>query len=119
MPSDSRLIPWQLSAVLFDYFDRIRVVNLPHRKDRRSEMVAQFAKVGLVDDPRIEFFDALSFADPGPFLRPGSHGNFKSRIPLLRDAGEARESILIFEDDCDFRVPQILQYEMPTKWDIF
>jgi glycosyl transferase family 25 len=119
LPSDSWFIPWQLSAVLFNHFDRIRVVSLPHRKDRRSEMLAQFAKVGLRDDPRIEFFDALSFSDPGPFLRRGSHGNFKSRIPLLREAGEARESILIFEDDCDFRVPQILEYEMPAEWDIF
>jgi glycosyl transferase family 25 len=105
--------------VLFNHFDRIRVVSLVHRKDRRSEMLAQFAKVGLHDDARIEFFDALSFPDPGPFLRRGSHGNFKSRIPLLSEAGEAGESILIFEDDCDFRVPQILEYELPAEWDIF
>lgn len=105
--------------MIFNHFDRIRVVSLPHRKDRRSEMLAQFARVGLHDDARIEFFDALSFPDPGPFLRRGSHGNFKSRIPLLREAGDAGESILIFEDDCDFRVPQILEYELPAEWDIF
>ena len=105
--------------MIFNHFDRIRVVSLPHRKDRRSEMLAQFDRVGLRDDARIEFFDALSFSDSGPFLRRGSHGNFKSRIPLLREAGEAGESILIFEDDCDFRVPQILEYEMPADWDIF
>ena len=117
--SDSRFFPWQLPAMIFNHFDRIRVVSLPHRMDRRSEMLAQFDRVGLRDDARIEFFDALSFSDPGPFLRRGSHGNFKSRIPLLREAGEAGESILIFEDDCDFRVPQILEYEMPAEWDIF
>ena len=105
--------------MIFNHFDRIRVVSLPHRMDRRSEMLAQFDRVGLRDDARIEFFDALSFSDPGPFLRRGSHGNFKSRIPLLREAGEAGESILIFEDDCDFRVPQIFEYEMPAEWDIF
>jgi glycosyl transferase family 25 len=81
-------------------------------------MQAQFAKAGLTGDPRIEFFDALSFADPGPFLRRGSHGNFKSRIPLLREAGEAGDSILILEDDCDFLFPQVLEYCPPLPWDI-
>ena len=104
---------------LFDSFDRVRVVNLPHRKDRRSEMNAQFAKVGIAGDPRIQFFEALSFPDPGPFRRRGSHGNFRSRIPLLREAGEAGQSILIFEDDCDFLFPQVLEFEMPAEWDIF
>lgn len=82
------------------------------------EMLAQFERVGLAGDPRIEFFDALSFSDSGPFRRRGSHGNFKSRIPLLRDAGNAGQSILIFEDDCDFLIPEIFNYKLPDGWDI-
>ena len=105
--------------MLFNYFDRIRVVSLPQRKDRRAEMLAQFAKIGLHGDARIAFFDALSFSDAGPFLRRGSPGTFSRGIPLLREAAEAREALLIFEDDCDFRIPQILEYEMPAEWDIF
>jgi glycosyl transferase family 25 len=82
-------------------------------------MNAQFARVGLTDDPRLAFFDALSFEDPGPFRRKGSRGNFMSRIPLLREASAAGESILILEDDCDFLLPQINEFVMPDSWDIF
>src|SRR5690606_34813991 len=49
--------------MLFDHFDLIRIVNLPHRKDRRAEMCGQLAKLGLLNDPRVAFFDALSFED--------------------------------------------------------
>ena len=105
--------------MIFDHFDRIRIVNLAHRKDRRAEMRAQLARVGLSSDSRVEFFPALSFDDPGPFRRRGSHGNFKSRIPLLKESGDAGHSILILEDDCDFLYPQVMHFVMPDDWDIF
>jgi glycosyl transferase family 25 len=105
--------------MLFDCFDRIRVVNLPHRTDRRAEMEREFRRVGLDRDPRVAFFDAISCADRGPFLRRGSHGNFRSQLTLIKEAAEADEAILILEDDCDFRVPEVLEFEMPDQWDIF
>ena len=105
--------------MLFDHFDRIRIVNLPHRTDRRAEMNAQLAKVGLLGDPRVKFFAALSFRDPGPFLRRGSHGAFKSHLTLLNEAASANQSILILQDDCDFLLPDALVYRLPEEWDVF
>lgn len=82
-------------------------------------MEREFRRVGLGGDPRVTFFDAISCADSGPFLRRGSHGNFLSQLALLKEAAVANESILILEDDCDFLVPQVLEFEMPERWDIF
>jgi glycosyl transferase family 25 len=100
-------------VVLFDQFDRIRIVNLPDRKDRRIEMNRQLKEVSLWNDPRVAYFEAVSFDEPGPFLRKGSRGAFTSHLILLREAAEAAESILILQDDCDF-LPGIETYEMPA-----
>ena len=114
LPEISDMVPSVLSA-----FDRIRIVNLATRPDRRAEMESQLAKVGLLGEPHVAFFEALSFDRPGPFRRRGSHGNFRSRLPLLEEAAAAGESILILEDDCDFLLPEIYAYAMPQQWDIF
>ena len=104
---------------VFAAFDRIRIVNLPARRDRRAEMEAQLARVGLLGDPRVAFFDAVACSDPGPFLRTGSHGAFKSHIALLQEAAAAGQSMLILQDDCDFILPDIETYRLPDEWDVF
>jgi hypothetical protein len=38
---------------------------------------------------------------------------------LLQQAGEAGESILILQDDCDFLFAEIEGYRLPPSWDIF
>ncbi len=104
---------------LFEKFDRIRIINLLHRTDRRSEMEHQLSCVGLNNDARVEFFPAIACNDPGPFRRVGEHGVFQSHMALLRSAAEAGQSILILEDDCDFLQPAIAEYRLPERWDIF
>ena len=103
---------------VFAPFDRIRVVNLPERSDRRREMDAQFARIGLSGDPRIRHFPAIRATNPGPFKRIGSHGNFLGRIELLREAAAAGESVLILEDDCDFILPDVFAAALPERWDV-
>lgn len=82
-------------------------------------MELQLARVGLLGDPRVDFFKALAFAEPGPFLRKGSHGAFMSHLTLLRDAAEGGQSMLILQDDCDFLLPDIFDYRLPARWDVF
>jgi glycosyl transferase family 25 len=108
-----------VESTLFDGFDRIRIVNLESRADRRREMERQLARVGLSGDPRVEFFKAIRTANPGPFRRAGSHGAYLSHVHLLQQAGEAGESILILQDDCDFLFAEIEGYRLPPSWDIF
>ena len=106
-------------APIFAAFDQVRIVNLPSRTDRRAEMQSELAKVGMADDPRVAFFPAIACDDSGPFLRVGSHGNFLGRLAILKEAVAANASVLILEDDCDFLLPEILEYELPAEWDIF
>jgi hypothetical protein len=44
--------------MLFEAFDRIFVINLESRKDRRIEMEEQLSHVGLARDARVRFFSA-------------------------------------------------------------
>jgi glycosyl transferase family 25 len=106
-------------VTLFDHFDRIRIVNLAHRRDRRAEMERQLAKAGLADDPRVEFFAAVATTEKGPFWRSGDYGCFLSHLAILQDAADAGESVLILEDDCDFVLPDVLAFQMPDSCDIF
>lgn len=93
-----------LADRLFASFDRIYVVNLPDRTDRRAEMAGELDRIGTgFDDPRVHLFAAIRPADPGPFRSIGARGCFLSQLEVLRDAlrgGHRR--ILLFEDDLDF-----------------
>jgi len=103
---------------LFDAFESIRILNLPHRIDRRREMLAELAKVGLADDERVSFFAGTTRTDPGPFSSAGEHGCYLSHLALLKDASASDERVLVLEDDCDF-LPEAVDYELPDEWDIF
>jgi glycosyl transferase family 25 len=104
---------------LFAAFDRIRIINLHHRTDRRAEMTRELRKVALEADPRVAFFPAIAPVDTGPFASKGYHGSFRSHLALLEEAASAGESILILEDDCDFLLQAITEYPPLDNWDIF
>ena len=89
---------------IFQSFDRIYVINLPRRDDRRREMAAELARIGTsFDDPRISLFPAIRPEDAGPFRTVGARGAFLSQLAVLADARALGcERILMFEDDLDF-----------------
>ena len=103
---------------LFDAFDSIRILNLPHRSDRRREMLRELAKVGLSGDERVSFFAGSTMTEPGPFASPGEYGCYLSHLALLEDASAAGERVLVLEDDCDF-LPEAAHFELPEDWDLF
>ncbi len=102
----------------FDAFDAVRILNLPHRDDRRREMREELARVGLADDPRVSFFEASVGPDAGRFLNKNVHGCFLSHLALLETAAKAGERVLALEDDCDFNAAA-RDYVLPDRWDIF
>jgi glycosyl transferase family 25 len=87
---------------MFEEYQRIRVINLAERIDRRREMLAEFARVGLSGDPRIGFIDAIKSGTAAPWRSKGERGCFLSHLSALEEAADAGESVLILEDDCDF-----------------
>lgn len=104
--------------MIFAHFDRIRVINLPRRRDRRAQMEAELARVGLTGDPRVAFFAAFRPDDPGDFSSIGARGVYQSQRAILDEAAAAGESVLILEDDCDFTAAAA-RYDAPVDWDIF
>lgn len=103
--------------MIFNTYEWIPIVNLPERTDRRRQMEREFAKLGMANDPRVQFFPAIRMQDPGPFARAGSHGNFLGHLEILEQSAEKGCWTLILEDDCAFR-PVARNYQVP-HCDIF
>lgn len=99
-------------------FDSIRILNLPHRKDRRAEMTRELERMGVAGDRRVAFVDAIARDERGPFGSVGAHGCFLSHLATLEEAASAGQRVLILEDDCDF-TKEARSYELPADWDIF
>lgn len=86
------------------YFDRVFIINLPSRADRRRDMDRQLRRIGLSLDARpIEVFPAIRPADKGEFDSIGARGAFMSHLGVMRIAvREGCRRILILEDDVNF-----------------
>jgi hypothetical protein len=84
-----------------DYFDRVYIINLPERVDRRAEMEIELAAAGLSPEPgHIEFFPAVKVSDPAGFDNAGYHGCFRSHLEVYKRAREVgAKHLLVFEDD--------------------
>jgi hypothetical protein len=89
---------------LLDVYERIYVINLPSRSDRRVEMAEQLQRIGLrLGSPRVRLFAAIRPADAGAFPSRGARGCFMSHLGVLREAAADRLArVLILEDDCNF-----------------
>lgn len=113
-------------ATMLDQFDRVHVINIVDRTDRRREMEAQLQRVGAAHDPRVVFLPAERPTDPGPFPSLGARGCFESHLAVVRQAlTDGVERLLILEDDFDFS-PDIDRRGAPlmaalavASWDVF
>jgi glycosyl transferase, family 25 len=89
---------------LLDSFDRIFVINLSTRADRRAEMDAQLRRVGLsLASRNVTVFEAVRPEHEGDFPSIGARGCFMSHLGVLKEALRlGLSSVLILEDDADF-----------------
>ena len=101
--------------MILDFFDDIIVVSLPHRLDRRSNMIAQMEKHCLP----FRFFDATWDQNNG------AHGLMITMKSLLSECLSKRmQNVIILEDDAKFLLPpepflkEIIP-QIPKKYDLF
>jgi glycosyl transferase, family 25 len=89
---------------LLAQFERIYVINLASRADRRDEVQAQLQTVGLdLYRAPVHLFTAVRPDSAGDFPSLGARGCFMSHLGVLQNAEQAGlRSILILEDDFDF-----------------
>ncbi len=105
-------------------FAGIYVINLAHRVDRRKEISAQLALLGLsFASPNVTLFEAIRPPDAGGFDSIGAHGCFMSHLGVLRQA-VSLGNVMILEDDLDFvaNVDTLLRTalaELPAQWGMF
>lgn len=97
--------------------DRIYVINLESRPDRRREMVTELKRIGLdADSPLVAFFKAVRPEDAGSFPSIGARGCFMSHLGILRNAHENRyRKVMILEDDAAFTANYAAQAETILK----
>lgn len=98
----------------FGAYDRIRIINLADRKDRRAEMMRELRRIGLADDPRVAFFPGIRATEAKPWRRPGERGVFLGHLAILEEAAAAGASVLILEDDADF-TPAASAVSLPER----
>lgn len=87
-----------------EQFDRIFIINLATRPDRRREMGEQLRRIGLsLDWERLTVFDAVRPDGPGEFPTLGARGCFLSHLGVLREAErQGLRRMMVWEDDLDF-----------------
>lgn len=112
---------------LAKFFDKIYIINLASRQDRRDEMQAQLVNIGLsLTHPRIQLFHALRPTEKGEWPSIGARGCFMSHLNVLKDAcSHGHTKILVVEDDLNFvedfnsKFIEVANILKSTAWDLF
>jgi glycosyl transferase family 25 len=89
---------------IIEYFERVRIINMVSRKDRRNETEVNFSRHGFpVNTQEVSFFNAISPAEAKGFPNPGVRGCFLSHMNILEEAKNAKvDKVLVLEDDIQF-----------------
>jgi hypothetical protein len=96
---------------IFEIFDRIFVVNLPERRDRRAETIQDLHKLSIAEnDPRVIFFPAIKPESLNGFPSLGARGCFLSHLAIFKQIKALNlTSALIIEDDLAIH-PQLINH---------
>jgi hypothetical protein len=93
-----------MTTHLLQSFDRICIINLPERADRRRAVTRELRRQGVaVDGERVRFVDGIRPSGPGAFPSTGARGCFLSHLRVLRQArADGVRRLLVLEDDVMF-----------------
>lgn len=112
---------------LAEFFEKIYIINLESRQDRRDEMQVELQKIGLsITHPNVQLFTAVRPKEKGEWPNIGARGCFMSHFLVLKDAeSNGYEHILILEDDINFvkdfnaKFNEVSCILNTLKWNIF
>jgi hypothetical protein len=93
-----------MSSDFLHGFDRICIINLPERSDRRRQVTRELRRQGVaVDGHRVRFVEAIRPDAAAGFPSIGARGCFLSHLKTLRQArAEGVQRLLVLEDDVMF-----------------
>jgi hypothetical protein len=101
----------------WEQFDRIYLISLADRPERRKYAVKQLDRFFGNNLPQFEVFNAIRPTEAAGFPSVGARGCFLSHLEVLKQsliAGYQR--ILVLEDDIRFDL-SMQDTEVPTAWD--
>lgn len=110
---------------LDDFFPHQVCINLDRRKDRWERMRTRFARHNIGQVVRFPALDGKSLDIPSIWRDfPGAYGCLRSHLAVVEQAREeARQSVLIFEDDAvldpqfNTRFAEYIK-QLPEAWDM-
>jgi len=106
------------TMIAWEQFDRIYLINLAYRPDRRRHALKEIKQVIGIDLPQLQIFDAIRPGEEAGFPSIGARGCFLSHLSVLRQSLAAgHERILVLEDDIHFE-PSIRDVSLPPHWDL-
>ena len=106
--------------------DRLYVINLESRPDRRRDMLSELGRIGLgAETPLVKMSPAVRPESAEPFPSVGARGCFLSHLGVLKHARDnGYRAILLLEDDAAF-TPEyishcgtILRELNPIDWSV-
>ena len=110
---------------LNEFFPHKVCINLDRRGDRWERMQARFAQHNIAPVVRFPALDGKSLDIPSGWHDfPGAYGCLRSHLNVVEQArDEARQSVLIFEDDAVFDPAFNIRFaeyitQMPEDWDM-
>lgn len=108
---------------LQEFFDRIVIINLPERTDRKKEIINELAKINCPIGNQVQIFPAIRPQNSKGFPSIGAHGCFLSHEAVINQAIKDNvQRLLIIEDDLlltkNFFVygQRVLQELQDKKW---
>lgn len=89
---------------IMDYFEKVRIINMVSRTDRRKETEQEFARHKFeINTHKVSFFDAITPDEPKGFPNKGARGCFLSHLSILENSLKSNSrNLLILEDDICF-----------------
>ena len=109
-----------------DFFDRIFVISLESRLDRRKGAARELERIGMpFNSAKVELFLATPPPSAGSFPGIGARGCFESHLAVLKKAQmRGLSSVLVIEDDVAFSEKflrdedRLVDQLSQTDWDL-
>ena len=84
-------------------FEAIYILNLPERRDRLRDTMAQLLTVDSAAEQYVRVFPGTRSTEPHGFPSAGAYGCFQGHLGILRAARDAgARNVLVLEDDVKF-----------------
>lgn len=113
--------------MLLDYFERVFVINLRFRQDRRESLSENFRRSGLIDPEAVTWVPAVDgrLCPPPEYFSagPGAWGCYQTHLRIVQDAAmDGLGNYLVIEDDTIFspHASELLKSfmnQVPGDWD--